>query len=72
MNATPIENAIAAAGSGYRLAKLIGIKPPSIHDWIKKGRIPAERVLAVEAATGISRHELRPDIYPVEDHQQAA
>jgi DNA-binding transcriptional regulator YdaS (Cro superfamily) len=26
----------------------------------------AEMVLKVEAATGISRHELRPDIYPIE------
>ncbi len=72
MNATPLENAIAAAGSKYRLAKLIGIKPPSVHDWLRTGRIPAERVIAVEAATGISRHELRPDIYPVEAGQQAA
>lgn len=72
MNATPLENAIAAAGSKYRLAKLIGIKPPSVHDWLRTGRIPAERVIAVEAATGISRTELRPDIYPVETTQQVA
>ena len=69
---TPLEKAIAVAGSKYRLAKLIGIKPPSVHGWMRSERIPAERVLAVEAATGISRHELRPDIYPVSDHQQAA
>ena len=69
---TPLEKAIAVAGSKYRLAKLIGIKPPSVHAWMRSGRIPAERVLAVEAATGISRYELRPDIYPAEDHQQAA
>jgi len=25
--------------------------------------------VAVEAATGISRHELRPDIYPIENDQ---
>ena len=72
MNATPLENAIAAAGSKYRLAKLIGIKPPSVYDWLRTGRIPAERVIAVEAATGISRTELRPDIYPVETTQQVA
>lgn len=71
MNTTPLQRAIATAGSGYRLAKLIGIKPPSIHDWVKSGRIPAERVLAVEAATGISRSELRPDIYPAADQQAA-
>jgi DNA-binding transcriptional regulator YdaS (Cro superfamily) len=26
-------------------------------------RVPAERALEVEALTGISRHELRPDVY---------
>lgn len=28
--------------------------------------MPAEYVLRTEAATGVSRHYLRPDIYPVE------
>lgn len=27
-------------------------------------RIPAERVLDIERETGVSRHELRPDLYP--------
>lgn len=27
-------------------------------------RVPAERVLQIERATGVSRHELRPDLYP--------
>ena len=34
--------------------------------------MPAEYVLRTEAATGVSRHDLRPDIYPREamiDHQ---
>lgn len=29
-----------------------------------KKPLPPIHVLAVEAATGISRHDLRPDIYP--------
>lgn len=29
-------------------------------------RVPAEHVLRIEAATGVSRHSLRPDIYPVD------
>ncbi len=28
-----------------------------------QNRVPAERVLEVECITGISRHDLRPDIY---------
>lgn len=31
----------------------------------RKNPLPAELVLATEKATGISRHELRPDLYPV-------
>src|SRR5262249_61669544 len=33
------------------------------HDALPILRIPAERVLAVEAATGVSRTMLRPDLY---------
>lgn len=30
----------------------------------EQGIIPAERVLPLERITGISRHTLRPDLYP--------
>ena len=49
-----------------RVATDIGIRYQSIQDWNRTGRIPAERVIAVERVTGISRHDLRPDIYPNE------
>jgi TorA maturation chaperone TorD/DNA-binding transcriptional regulator YdaS (Cro superfamily) len=39
---------------------MIGITQPSISNW---RRVPAERVAAVEAATGVSRTNLRPDLY---------
>ena len=61
-------DAVTAMGSQAALAKLCGVAQPSVHKWIRAGKaLPAEHVLAVEAATGISRHELRPDIYPRED-----
>lgn len=49
-----------------RLAERCGVKPPTIYGWYRVGRAPAERVLAIEAATAgeVSRHQLRPDIYP--------
>lgn len=31
--------------------------------WVRNG-VPVNRVLGIEAATGISRSALRPDIYP--------
>jgi len=48
------------------LARALGIRAPSIYDWKV---VPAERVLAVERATGrrVTRYELRPDIYPPEE-----
>lgn len=36
------------------------ITPQAISQWKK---VPADRVLDVERVTGISRHELRPDIF---------
>src|SRR3954469_23845266 len=48
------------AGGVAELARKIGIAQPSVSIW---NRVPAQRVIAVEAATGISRRELRPDLY---------
>ncbi|MDQ8731437.1 Cro/CI family transcriptional regulator [Bradyrhizobium sp. LHD-71] len=55
-----LEQAIQAAGGVASLARAIGIAQPSVSNW---SRIPAERVLAVEALTNVSRFILRPDIY---------
>ncbi len=48
------------------LANHLGVSYQAVHKWFRKGKIPAERVLAVEAATGVSRHRLRSDLYPDE------
>ena len=55
-----LEEAIRAAGGVSELARRIGISQPSVSNW---ERIPAERVLAVEAATGVDRAILRPDLF---------
>ncbi len=55
-----LEEAIRAAGGTTELARRIGISQPSVSNW---SRIPAERVLSVEAATGVARAILRPDLY---------
>lgn len=62
-----LKQALSAAGSQVELARICGVKQPSVSLWIKNGKpLPATCVLKVEAATGVSRHLLRPDIYPVE------
>ena len=55
-----LDEAIRVAGGVGALARKIGISQPSVSNW---ARIPAERVLSVEAATGVSRTVLRPDLY---------
>src|ERR1700690_248694 len=55
-----LQEAIRAAGGVSELARRIGISQPSVSNW---SRIPAERVLTVEAVTGIARAMLRPDLY---------
>jgi len=55
-----LEEAIRAAGGVSELARRIGVSQPSVSNW---SRIPSGRVLAVEAATGVSRVVLRPDLF---------
>jgi len=60
MSDSGLDQAIRAAGGITELARRIGISQPSVSNW---SRIPAERVLSVEAATGVARAILRPDLY---------
>jgi TorA maturation chaperone TorD len=55
-----LQEAIKAAGSVSELARRIGISQPSVSSW---DRVPAERVVSVESATGVSRAVLRPDLF---------
>lgn len=55
-----LDRAIDAAGGIAQLARKIGISQPSVSSW---SRVPAQRVIAVETATGVSRNDLRPDLY---------
>ena len=55
-----LDEAVRAVGGVSELARQIGISQPSVSNW---SRIPAERVLIVEAATGVDRRVLRPDLY---------
>ena len=55
-----LDEAVRVAGGVGALSRKIGISQPSVSNW---SRIPAERVLSVEAATGVNRALLRPDLY---------
>ncbi|MGE3990359.1 transcriptional regulator [Pseudorhodoplanes sp.] len=53
--------ALEKVGGPSGLGRALGISSQAISQW---RRCPAGRVLAVEAKSGVSRHELRPDLYP--------
>jgi TorA maturation chaperone TorD len=55
-----LEKAIRVAGGVGALARGLGISQPSVSNW---QRVPADRVIAVEALTGVPRASLRPDLY---------
>ena len=59
----PIDRAIRAVGTQQRLAEILGIKSASISEWKARCAVPANRCIAIEAATGVSRHDLRPDVF---------
>jgi DNA-binding transcriptional regulator YdaS (Cro superfamily) len=42
------------------VARALGLTPQAVSAW---RRFPAERLLEIEAATGIPREQLRPDLY---------
>jgi TorA maturation chaperone TorD len=60
MRDSGLEEAIRTVGGVSELARRIGISQPSVSNW---DRVPADRVAAVEAATGIERAVLRPDLF---------
>lgn len=62
----------AERGRVTTLAEILQVSPGAVSQWPE---VPPARVLDVERATGISRHELRPDIFgpaPEQPTQDAA
>lgn len=59
-----IEKACAKVGGQASLARVCGVKPPSVSEWIAKDRVPEERCPAIEKETNaeITCEELRPDV----------
>lgn len=47
-------------GGAAKIVEELGISHAAISQWTQ---VPAKHVLAVEALTGVSRHDLRPDVY---------
>jgi DNA-binding transcriptional regulator YdaS (Cro superfamily) len=71
MNTSPLTRAMGDM-TQTQFAEHVGASQQLISYWLKTGRVGGAHVLKVEAATGISRHELRPDIFGSEPTQAAA
>lgn len=73
MSEKGLVRALEKAGSQSALARICGVTQPTVWGWINAGRkmLPGEYVLSVERATGVSRHDLRPDLYPRDEDAAA-
>lgn len=62
---TALDLAIRICGNQRALARKLRISPPSVSEWRRRGRVPAERCAEIEAATAgqVTRHDLRPDLF---------
>ncbi len=61
-----LKEAVAIAGGQSATARICQRSQAAVWKWLNNGKLlPAECVLAMESATGVSRHALRPDIYPI-------
>ena len=64
---SPLAEAVRRAGGQSAFARVVGLSQGYIHTLLRKELpLPADNevVLKAEAATGVSKHDLRPDIYP--------
>lgn len=61
-----IQKAIDAVGDSAELATRLGISAGHVRMWKSRCSVPPKYVIRIEQITGVSRHELRPDIYPEE------
>jgi len=60
---TGIENAIRLSGSASALGSAVGVSKMAVSLWKKNG-VPSTRVIQIYKATGVTPHDLRPDLYP--------
>lgn len=63
-----LKKAIENAGGTAALARALNIRPQAVSQWEK---VPAERVIQVEALSGVSRYQLRPDVFGAAPEQIA-
>ncbi|EPG4849933.1 transcriptional regulator [Klebsiella pneumoniae] len=61
-----LDKAINIAGNASKLAESLDVSAMTVSHWKHRnyGVVPQSRVLTIFKATGVTPHELRPDLYP--------
>ncbi|RUV65201.1 MAG: helix-turn-helix domain-containing protein [Mesorhizobium sp.] len=68
-----LSSACTAVGGEAKLAELIGKTRSHVTTWKYRGMIPADQVIPIEQASGVSRHVMRPDVFgPAPDQSEEA
>ena len=63
---TGLDKAIKVMGNQRQLALAMNVKPSSLNKWVHQyqGRVPSARLIQIYLLTGVTPHELRPDLHP--------
>lgn len=64
--APALQEAIRLAGGQSALGRALGISHTAVYHMTVRGQASHNRALQIEAATGVPRQQLRPDLYPDE------
>lgn len=67
-----VSDIIKDAGGVTKIAVELGVPVATVSSWGLRNQVPATRVLDFERITGVPRHEIRPDIYPAPQSDEAA
>lgn len=68
-----LKTAVKKVGGQKALGDLLETSQPRVWNWIHRDKkVPAEYVIPIERLTGVTRYELRPDLYPLEDVSKVA
>lgn len=59
----PLNRAAEAVGSKSELARILGVTPGAVNNWLRRNVVPANRVKDIENASGIPAADLRPDLF---------
>lgn len=66
---TPLELAVELGGGQTKVGEKLGLKQSAIGNWLARGRVPNDQVIALSAACNhkVTPHQLAPEIYPHPD-----